>query len=123
MTDPSKQSLQGLMKQAQEMQSKMQDAQNQLTSMVVTGEAGAGMVKVDMNGRHEVLKVVIDPNLLDEEISMIQDLFGAAVNNAVQKIEKEARKKMADLTKDMGLPDGGDAGGFGGFGGTGGIGG
>ncbi len=109
MADNPNDSLSGLMKQAQDMQKRMQQAQNELTGMRITGEAGAGMAKVEMNGRHEVLKVTLDPNLLDEEINMIGDLIGAAFNNAVQKIEKEARKKMVNLTKDMGLPTGFDA--------------
>lgn len=104
MAEDQKASLDNLMKQAQKMQTKMQEAQEQLTQMEVTGEAGAGMVVVKMNGRHDVKQVILDDHIMDEDKEMIEDLLAAAVNDAVRKIEKEARKKMADLTSSMGLP-------------------
>lgn len=100
-----------LMKEAQKMQKKMQDAQQQLTDMLVTGEAGGGLVKVEMNGRHDVKAVKINPNMMDEEVEMIEDLVAAAVNDAVRKIEKASRDKISQLTSGLNIPtDFGDAG-------------
>ncbi len=95
-----------LMKQAQQMQGKMQEAQEELLHMEVTGEAGAGMVKVIMNGRHDVKKVEIDPGLMSEEREMLEDLLAAAVNDAVRRIEKHSQDNLAKMTAGLGLPDG-----------------
>jgi len=103
--------LNDLMKEAQKMQAKMQAAQKELENMSVTGSAGGGMVKIQMTGRHDVKKVTIDEELMDEEKSMVEDLVAAAVNDAVRKIESETRSKMADITAGMNLP--GDLGGGG----------
>lgn len=78
--------LNNLMKEAQKMQKKMQDAQKELSDMSVTGESGGGLVKVTTNGRHEIKKVEINPNLMDEDVEMIEDLVAAAMNDAVRKI-------------------------------------
>jgi DNA-binding YbaB/EbfC family protein len=98
------QNLGNLMKEAQKMQQKMQEAQQQLTELSVMGEAGGGMVRIKMNGRHDVLEVKINPSLLEEEISMLEDLFAAAVNNAVQKIEKVSKEKISQLTAGLNIP-------------------
>jgi len=100
-----------LLKQAQQMQSKMQEAQEQLAKMIVTGEAGGGLVKVDMNGRHDVKRVHIDDSLLKEEKEILEDLIAAAVNDAGRKIEAASRDKLSSLTSGMQLPPGFD--GFG----------
>lgn len=98
-----KQNFSELMKQAQQMQSKMQDAQKELESMVVTGVAGAGMVEIEMTGRHDVKKVTIDDELLDDK-SMLEDLVAAGVNDAVRKVEAKTREKMSGLTAGLDLP-------------------
>lgn len=103
---PPKGSMTDLLKQAQEMQTKLQKAQDELTGLTVVGESGAGSVKVKMNGRHNVLEVKLKPDVLDEDIGMIEGLIVAAFNNASQKIEGAARGKMVDLTKAIGLPPG-----------------
>lgn len=95
-----------LMKQAQKMQEKMQQAQEELANIEVTGEAGAGLVKVVMNGRHNVKSVEIDPSILSEEKDMLEDLLAAAVNDAVRKVEETNQEKMQGLTSGMGLPAG-----------------
>lgn len=94
-----------LMKQAQQMQGKMQKAQEELLNTQVTGEAGAGMVKVIMNGRHDVKKVEIDPDLMSEDKEMLEDLLAAAVNDAVRRIEKHSQANLAKITAGLGLPD------------------
>lgn len=95
-----------LLKQAQKMQTQMQEAQQQLASMIVKGEAGGGLLWVEMTGRHDVKKVFIDPSLMDEEKEMLEDLVAAAVNDAVRKIEKSSRDKLQSLTAGIQLPAG-----------------
>lgn len=95
-----------LMKQAQEMQEKMQKVQEEIAQSEVTGEAGAGMIKVVMNGRHDVSKVEIDPSIMDEEKEMLEDLLAAAVNDAVRKVETSSRAKMEEATAGLNLPPG-----------------
>lgn len=93
-----------LMKEAQKMQKKMQDAQQELTNMSVIGESGGGLVKIEMNGRHDAKSVKINKNLLDEEIDMLEDLVAAAINDAVQKIEKASKEKISQLTSGLNIP-------------------
>jgi len=95
-----------LMKQAQQMQSNMQQMQEDLAKLEVKGEAGAGLVSVVMNGRHDVKRVSIDDSLLSEDKEMLEDLLAAAVNDAVRKIENQNREQMAKMTAGMGLPPG-----------------
>lgn len=95
-----------LMKQAQQMQEKMQDAQNEVASVEVVGESGAGMVKINMTGRHDVKRVDIDPSLLTEEKEILEDLIAAAINDAVRKVESETKDKMSSVTNGIGLPPG-----------------
>ena len=91
-----------LMKQAQKMQEQMAKAQEELASAEVTGEAGAGLVKVVMTGRHDVKRVDLDDSIMEEEKELLEDLLAAAVNDAVRKIEQN----MSKLTSGMGLPAG-----------------
>ncbi|MCL5042322.1 MAG: YbaB/EbfC family nucleoid-associated protein [Gammaproteobacteria bacterium] len=96
----------GLMKQAQEMQEKMQKMQQELANAEVTGQSGAGMVSVVMNGRHDVRRVSIDDRLMSEDKEIIEDLVAAAFNDAVRKLEQHNQEKMSGLTAGMNLPDG-----------------
>lgn len=98
--------LNDLMQQAQKLQEQMQEAQQERAKREVVGEAGAGMVKVRMNGEHDVRQVSIDPSLLGEEIEMLEDLLAAAVNDAVRKVEQSNRDSMSELTAGLNLPDG-----------------
>lgn len=106
------QNLGNLMKEAQKMQQRMQEAQQQLLQLTVTGESGGKKVLVKMNGRHDTLEVVIDPSLADD-IEMLQDLVAAANNDANRKIEKVSQQKIAELTAGLNLPTdlGGEEGG------------
>lgn len=94
-----------LMKQAQDMQKNMQEAQAELAKMEVAGEAGGGMVKVVMTGKHELVKVEIDDSLMDDK-EMLEDLFAAAVNSAARKVETTSQERMAGLTGGIDLPPG-----------------
>lgn len=98
------QGLGDLMKQAQQMQANMQKMQEDLAKAEVKGEAGAGLVAVTMNGRHDVKRVHIDSSLMSEEKEMLEDLLAAAVNDAVRKIETQNREQMAKMTAGMGIP-------------------
>lgn len=95
-----------LMKQAQAMQENLQKAQEELAKMEITGEAGGGMVKVVMNGRHDVKRVTIDDSLMKDDKEMLEDLIAAAVNDAVRTIEKKSQETMSGLTAGMNLPGG-----------------
>lgn len=95
-----------LMKQAQQIQADMQRVQAELAQMEVQGEAGAGMVKVTMTGRHDVRRVQIDPAVLGEDREMLEDLIAAAVNDAVRRIEETGRERMQKLTGGLNLPPG-----------------
>jgi DNA-binding YbaB/EbfC family protein len=94
------------MKQAQEMQANMQKLQEELSNMEVTGEAGAGMIKVIMTGRHEVRRVMIDESVWGDDREMLEDLLAAAVNDAVHKVERNSQDKVSGLTAGMNLPAG-----------------
>jgi len=96
----------GLMKQAQKMQEDMQKAQAELATMEVEGQAGGGMVKITMNGRHEIRRVNIDDSLMSDDKDMLEDLIAAAVNDAVRKVEQQSSDKMSGLTAGMNLPPG-----------------
>ncbi|GEN28800.1 nucleoid-associated protein [Halovibrio variabilis] len=95
-----------LMQQAQEMQEKMQRAQEEVAKTEVQGEAGAGMVKVTMNGRHDVSNVSIDPSVMEEDKELLEDLLAAAVNDAVRKLEVSSKEKMEEATAGLNLPPG-----------------
>ena len=95
-----------LMKQAQKMQEDMQKAQEEVANMEVEGQAGGGMVKVVMNGRHELRKVTLDDSLMQDDKEMIEDLLAAAVNDAVRRVEQTTQEKMAGVTAGLNLPGG-----------------
>jgi len=95
----------GLLQQAQKMQENLQQAQEELANIEVTGSAGGGMVEVTMNCRHEVRRVRIDPAIADD-IEMVEDLVSAAVNDAVNRVSNTTRDKMAGMTAGISLPPG-----------------
>ncbi len=101
-----KEGLGDLMKQAQEMQEKMRKAQEEAAQREVTGSAGAGLVTVVMNGRHDVKRVAVDDSVLAEDKSMLEDLLAAAVNDAVRKIEANQQDLVKQLAGGMTLPEG-----------------
>ena len=98
--------LAGLMKQAQQMQENMKKAQEEIAGMEVEGQAGAGMVKVVMTGRHDVKRVSIDPSLMSDDKEMLEDLIAAAVNDAVRRVEAATQEKMGGLASGLELPPG-----------------
>ncbi len=86
-----------LMKQAQQMQANMEKAQQELALMEVTGQSGAGMVKVVMTGKHDVKRVSIEDALLEDDKDMLEDLIAAAVNDAVRQVEKTSQDRMSGM--------------------------
>ena len=95
-----------LMQQAQKMQEDLRQAQDELASMEVVGEAGAGMISVTMTGRHDVRSVRIDPALMDEDREMLEDLLAAAVNDAVRRVEARSRERLSGFASGLDLPPG-----------------
>jgi hypothetical protein len=96
----------GILKQAQQVQEQLQRAQEEVARMEVQGEAGAGMVKVVMTGRHDVRKVEIEAAALTGERQMLEDLIAAAVNDANRRVEAATQERMARVATGMGLPPG-----------------
>ena len=95
----------GLMKQAQQMQERMAKAQDELASIEVEGQSGAGMVKLWMTCKHDVRRVAIDASVMDDK-EMLEDLVAAAINDAVRKVEATTQEKMSGFTAGMQLPPG-----------------
>jgi DNA-binding YbaB/EbfC family protein len=95
-----------LMKQAQQMQEQMQKAQEEISRMEVTGESGAGMVKITMTCKHDVRSIEIDDSLVGDDKEMLEDLLVAAFNDAVRRADKAVQEKFAGLTAGLNLPPG-----------------
>ena len=95
-----------LMKQAQQMQENMKKAQEEMASLTVTGESGAGMVRIVMTCRHQVQSLDIDDSLIGDDKEMLEDLVTAAFNDAIRKVESTVQEKFSGLTSGMGLPPG-----------------
>jgi hypothetical protein len=95
-----------LMKQAQQMQADMQKAQEEMVSLTVTGESGAGMVRITMTCKHEIKSLEIDDSLIGDDKEMLEDLIIAAFNDAVRRVEKTVQEKFSGMTAGLGLPPG-----------------
>ena len=98
--------LNDLLKQAKEMQEQMQKAQQEMAEKEVTGESGAGLVKVVMNGKHVVKKVSLDPSLMQEEQTLVEDLVAAAMNDAVRKVEENNKNQLGGMMSGFNMPEG-----------------
>lgn len=102
--------IQALMQQAQVMQKQVEknveDAKKKLGEKEVQAEAGNGLVKVTMTGRHVVKRIQIDPSLLQDEADVVEDLVAAAINDAVRRADELYEKEMGNATSGMGLPPG-----------------
>ena len=95
-----------IMKQAQQMQERMQKNQEELAKVEVVGQSGAGLVKVTMTCNHAIRRVEIDESLLQDDKEMLEDLVAAAMNDAVRKVQETTKEKMADVTGGMPMPPG-----------------
>lgn len=101
-----KNALGNIMQQAQKMQEDLKKAQEELAAMEVQGESGGGLVKIIMTGKREVRKVAIDDSLVGDDKDMLEDLVAAAINDAVHKVSKMKKEKMADVTAGIPIPPG-----------------
>jgi DNA-binding YbaB/EbfC family protein len=102
---PAQPSMQQLMKQAQQMQQQLMDAQAELAELEVEGHAGGGLVRATMNGSGELKSLVIDPKAIDpDDVETLQDLVVAAVRDAARAAAELAQDKMGPLTGGLGLP-------------------
>jgi DNA-binding YbaB/EbfC family protein len=101
-----KNQLAGLMKQAQQMQDNLKKAQEELATMEVEGQSGAGMVKIVMTCKHEVKRVTIDPSILGDDKDMLEDLLTAAFNDGARRVEATTQEKMAGFSAGLNLPPG-----------------
>jgi DNA-binding YbaB/EbfC family protein len=95
-----------IMKQAQQMQENLKKVQEEIAQAVVTGESGAGLVKVTMTGKHDIRKVQIDKSLIGDDIEMLEDLIAAAVNDANRRVEKLSAEKVSAFSSGLNLPAG-----------------
>ena len=101
-----KNQLAGLMNQAQQMQDNLKKAQEQLSSVEVEGQSGAGLVKVVVTCRNEVKRVTIDPSVMGDDKDMLEDLVTAAMNDALRRAEQTASERMSSVTSGLPLPPG-----------------
>ena len=95
-----------LMKQAQEMQANMKKAQEEMASLSVTGESGAGMVRITMTCQHQVKSVEIDDSLVGDDKEMLEDLIVAAFNDSIRKVEKTVQEKFSGMASGLNLAPG-----------------
>src|SRR5210317_1562042 len=93
-----------LMKQAQEMQANMKKAQEEMASLTVTGESGAGVVRITMTCQHQVQSLEIDDALVGDDREMLEELIVAAFNDALRKVESTVQEKYAGMASGLGLP-------------------
>ncbi len=90
-----------LMKQFGKMQEKMEQVQAELENLTVEGTAGGGMIKVTANGKQQIVSVKIDPEILSDDVEMVEDMVAAATNQALQKAADLSQEKMAEVTGGM----------------------
>lgn len=95
-----------IMQQAQKMQETVRRAQEEVAAMQITGESGAGLVKITLDGKHQARRVEISAAALTEEKEFLEDLVAAAINDASQKLEAASQEKMASVTGGLNLPAG-----------------
>lgn len=89
------------LKQAKDMQSKMESTTEELAKIEIIGESGGGLVKLHMNGRYVVTYLWLDPSLLKESKEFVEELLIGGFNDAIKKIEKSLRQKLLDLTEQV----------------------
>jgi len=95
-----------LMKQAQQMQADMQKAQEEMANLTVTGESGAGMVKVTLTCKHEMRGIEIDDAALGDDKEMLEDLIMAAFNDASRRVEETVKERFSGMAAGLNLPAG-----------------
>ena len=96
--------MKGLMKQAQQMQKKMKDMEDELKDLRIKGSASGNLVEIEANGKKEIISININSSILDEEVDMVEDLILAAIKQAYQNVDKEVGDKMQSITGGMNIP-------------------
>ena len=95
-----------IMKQAKQMQEQFQKAQQEQAKLLVPGESGAGLVKITINGRHDVVSVDLNESLMQEDKEVVEDLIAAAMNDAVRKLEEKSKETLGSMASGLNLPEG-----------------
>lgn len=96
--------MKGLMKQAQQMQKKMKDMEDELQNTRIKGSASGNLVEVEANGKKEILSIKIDPSILEEEIDMVEDLILASIKQTYKNVDSEVGDKIKAITGGMNIP-------------------
>ena len=96
--------MQGLLKQAKEMQKKMKAMEDELLELRIQGSASGGLVEVEANGKKDILSIKLDPNILDEDVEMVEDLILAGIKQAYKNVDDEVSDKMNSVTGGMNIP-------------------
>ena len=96
--------MKGLMKQAQQMQKKMKDMEDELKSLRIKGSASGKLVEVEANGKKEIISIKIDPSILEEDIEMVEDLILASIKQTYSNVDDEVGDKMRSIAGGMNIP-------------------
>tara|TARA_B110000116_G_scaffold226951_1_gene207606 strand:+ start:328 stop:645 length:318 start_codon:yes stop_codon:yes gene_type:complete len=96
--------MQGLLKQAQDMQKKMKKMEDELKELRIKGSASGKLVEVEANGKKDIISIKIDPAILEEDIDMIEDLILASIKQTYKNVDEEVGDKMKDVTGGMNIP-------------------
>ena len=94
----------GILQQAQQLQERLAQVQDDVARRTVEAAAGGGMVKVVVNGKHEVLSIAIDPAVLKEDVELVQDLVLAAVNEGLRSAQRMVAEEMTKVTGGLKIP-------------------
>jgi len=97
----SKDNISNMLKQAKQVQERLETTQKELESLEIEGQAGGGMVTARINGKQELLSIKIEPEILEEDVELVEDLIVAAVNQANRKAAEESQKRMNDVSGSM----------------------
>jgi len=96
--------MQGLLKQAQDMQKKMKDMEDELINLRIKGSGSGNLVKIEANGKKDIISIKIDPSVLDEDVEMVEDLILASIKQTYKNIDEEVGDKMKNITGGMSIP-------------------
>ena len=96
--------MQGLLKQAQDMQKKMKKMEDELKELRIKGSASGKLVEVEANGKKDIISIKIDPSILSEEVEMVEDLILASIKQTYKNVDEEVGDKMNSITGGMNIP-------------------
>tara|TARA_B100001750_G_C15159665_1_gene423768 strand:+ start:133 stop:450 length:318 start_codon:yes stop_codon:yes gene_type:complete len=96
--------MKGLMKQAQQMQKKMKDMEDELKSLRIKGSASGKLVEIESNGKKEIISIKIDSSILEEDVEMVEDLILASIKQTYSNVDDEVGDKMRSIAGGMNIP-------------------